>query len=62
MRNLTYYLNVCYAILNPKDTGSGIRAIFKINKLLSVMAVCRNVFHNGATAHTCYKFMKVLST
>ena len=26
------------------------------------MAVCRNAFHNGVVAHTCYKFTKVLST
>ena len=31
-------------------------------KLSSVMIVCRNVFHNGAMTHTCYNFMKVLST
>ena len=41
--------------------GSGIQAIDKTNKLLSVMTVCRNVFHNGDITYICYKFMKVLS-
>ena len=62
LRNLMYYLNTCYAILYSKSMGSGIQIINKSNKLLSVMTVCRNAFHNGAMAYTCYKFMKVLST
>ena len=62
LRNLIYYLHACYTILYPKGMGSGIQAIDKTNELLSVMTVCRNAFHNGAMAHTCYKFMKVLST
>ena len=49
-RNLIYYLNACYAILYPKDMGSGIQAIGKTNEVLSVMNVCRNVFHNDAMA------------
>ena len=57
-----HYLNACYAILYPKGMGSEIQAIDKTNKLSSVINVCKNVFHNGAMAHTSYKFMKVLST
>ena len=45
-----------------KGTSSGIQAIGKTNKVLSVMTVCRNAFHNSAMPHTCYKFMKALST
>ena len=59
---LICYLNAYYAILYSKRMASGIQAIDKTNELLSVMNVCRNVFHNGAMAYTCYKFMKVLST
>ena len=51
---------LCYLI--PKRYGQcGIQAIDKTNEFLSVMTVCKNAFHNGALAHTCYKFMKVLS-
>ena len=31
-------------------------------KTNTVMTVCRNAFHNGAMACTCYRFMKVLFT
>ena len=60
--NLMYYLHACYAVLYPKGMCSGIQAIDKTTELLSVMAVCRNAFHNGPMAHTCYKLMKVLPT
>ena len=36
--------------------GSEIQALDKTNKLLSVMTVCRNAFHNGTMAHICHKF------
>ena len=62
LRNLIYYLHACYAILYSKGMGSEIQAIDKTNELLSAMAVCRNVSHNNTMAHTCYNFMKVLST
>ena len=62
LRNLIYYLQACYAIVYPKSMASGIKTIEKTNELSSVMTVCRNAFHNGAMAHTCTKFMKVLST
>ena len=54
LRNLRYYLRTCYAIFYPKGMGSGIQATNKTNELLSVMTVCRNAFHNGSMAHTCY--------
>ena len=60
LKKLIYYLHACYAILCPKGMGSGIQAIDKTNELLSIMAACRNDFHNGAMEQTCYKFMKVL--
>ena len=41
--------------------GSGILATDKTNELLSVMVAFKNAFHNGTMAHTCYKYMKVLS-
>ena len=53
-------MNACFTILYQKGMGSGIQAIDKTNEFLSVMTVCRNAFHNGAMANTCYKFMKVL--
>ena len=37
--------------------SSGIQAINKANELLSVMAMCRNAFHNDAIGYTCYKLM-----
>ena len=51
---------LCY--LYPKCMGSGIQAIDKTNELLSVMTLCINTSHNGAMTHTCYNFIKVLST
>ena len=42
--------------LYPKDIASVIQAIDKTNKFLSLKAVCRNAFHNGAMAHTCYTY------
>ena len=60
--NLIYYLNACYVTLYTKGMGSGIQGTEKANKLLSVMTVYRNAFHNGAMVHTYYKFMKALST
>ena len=62
LRNLIYYVNAGYATLYPSGVGSEIQAINKTNDLLSVMTVCRNVYHNGVAANTCYKFMKVLPT
>ena len=62
MRNLIYYLNAYYANLYSKGMGGRIQAIDKTNEPLLVMTVCKNAFHNGVTARTCYKFMKVLST
>ena len=59
--NLTYYFHACYAILYPKGISSGIQAIDKANELLSIMTACENAFDNGIMAHTCYKFMKILS-
>ena len=47
-------------MLYPNCVSSGIQAIDKTNELLSVMTVCINTIHNGAMAHTFYKFMKVL--
>ena len=61
-RSLIYYLNASDVILYPKGMGRGIQAIGKINELLSVMNVCKNAFYNDAMAHTCHKFIKVLST
>ena len=55
-RNLIYYLHVCYSILYAKGMGSGIQAIDKTDELLSVMAVCRNAFHNGAMTYTWLQF------
>ena len=52
LRNLNHHLHPCFAILYPKGMGSGTQAIDKTNKLLLVMTVCRNVFHNGAMTHT----------
>ena len=52
LRNLIYYLHACYTILYPKGKGRGIQATEKTNELLSVMAVCRNAFHNGAMTNT----------
>ena len=49
-------------MLYSKGMGSRIQVIDKTNEHLSVMPVCRDAFHNGAMAYTCYKFMKVLST
>ena len=51
LRNLTYYLNACYAIIYAEGMGGRIQAIGKTN-----------AFFNGAMIHTCYNFMKVLST
>ena len=62
MRNLIYYLNAFCAISYLKSMGSGIQAFDKTNEFLSVMTVCRNTFHNGNMAYTCYKFMTVLPT
>ena len=49
-------------LLYPKGMGNVIQAIEKTNELPSVMTLCKNAFHNGDMAHTCYKLMKVLST
>ena len=61
LRNLIHYLHACYATLYPKGMGRGIQATDKTNELLSVITVCKNALHNDAMAHTCYKFMKILS-
>ena len=45
--NLIYYVNACCAILYQKCMGNGVQANDTI-KILSVMTVCRNAFHNGA--------------
>ena len=37
--------------------SSGIQAINKANKLLLVMAMCRNAFHNDVIGYICYKLM-----
>ena len=44
------------AMLSYTQMGSEIQAIDKANEILSFMTVCRNVFHNGSMAHTCYKW------
>ena len=56
-RNLIYLcITYMLAMLSYTQMGSGIQAIDKANEILSFMTVCRNVFHNGSMAHTCYKW------
>ena len=40
-----------HPIICPKCIGSGSQNTGKPNKLLSVMTVCRNGFHNGVMAY-----------
>ena len=40
--------------------SNGIQVIDKTNEFLSIMTVWINTIHNGAMAHTFYKFMRVL--
>ena len=55
-------MNTCYVILYTEGMGSEIQATDKTNEVLPAMTVCRNIFHNGPMAYTCYAFIKVLST
>ena len=62
LRNLVYYLHACYAIFYQKVWATRFRSLIKqMDFYQSWLCVEINALHNGAMAHTCYKFMKVLS-
>ena len=48
---LALLATACNHIIFPEFKGSGIQAINKANKLLSVMTVCRCGFYNGLMAN-----------
>ena len=45
----------------PKKYRLGFTPLIKKRTFLTVMTVCRIIFHNGGIVYTCYKFMKVLT-
>ena len=54
---LACLLTYTHPTIYPKCIGSGIQNTGKLNKLLSVMNVCRHGFQNGVMA-TCYNLFK----